>query len=50
VATVDLRRGSFTPRVTLFKKSWSKAGHHTLTIRVLTSGRPVAIDEFIVRR
>jgi hypothetical protein len=50
VATVDLRRGSFSPRVTLFKTSWSKAGHHTLTIRVLTSGRPVAIDEFIVRR
>jgi hypothetical protein len=50
VATVDLRRSSFSPRVTLFKKTWTRPGHHTLTIRVITSGRPVAIDEFVVTR
>jgi Transglycosylase-like domain len=48
VATIDLRRSSFKARATLFRKTWTTAGQHTLTIRVLGSGRPVAIDEFIV--
>ena len=50
VATVDLRRSSFKPRVTLFDQSWKRAGKHTLTIRVVGNGRPVAIDEFVVTR
>jgi hypothetical protein len=48
VATVDLRRSSFRARATLFHKGWATAGQHTLTIRVIGSGRPVAIDEFVV--
>ena len=48
VATVDLRRSSFRARATLFHKGWAAAGQHTLTIRVIGSGRPVAIDEFVV--
>jgi hypothetical protein len=50
VGIVDLRRLGYQARVTLFKKSWSTVGTHRLTIRVLGSGRPVAIDEFVVTR
>jgi hypothetical protein len=48
VGTVDLRRSSFRARATIFRKGWAVAGQHTLTITVISSGRPVAIDEFIV--
>jgi hypothetical protein len=50
VATVDLRRSSFKPRVTVFETSFKRVGDHTLTIKVVGSGRPVAIDEFVVTR
>jgi hypothetical protein len=50
VATVDLHRSSFTPRVTIFSKSFSRVGNHTLRIKVIGSGRPVAIDEFVITR
>ena len=48
VATIDLRRPSFRARATLFHKGWAVAGQHTLTIKVIGSGRPVAIDEFVI--
>jgi hypothetical protein len=50
VATIDLRRSSFTAQATLFTKTWSSVGTHTIKIRVIGSGRPVAIDEFILVR
>lgn len=50
VGIVNLRRSSFQARATLFRKAWATAGAHTLTIKVIGSGRPVAIDEFLVRR
>jgi hypothetical protein len=50
VGVVDLQRSSFKARVTLFTKAWSRAGSHVLGIEVLGSGRPVAIDEFIITR
>jgi hypothetical protein len=50
VATIDLRRSQFDPRETLFKRSWKRVGAHTLTITVVGSGRPVAIDEFVITR
>ena len=49
VATVDTRRSSFKPRVTLFSKTWRRSGTHTITIEVVGSGRPVAIDEFLTK-
>lgn len=50
VGVVDLRRSTFRPQITLFSRNWSKVGHHTLTIKVIGSGRPVAIDQFIISR
>lgn len=50
VGVVDLRRSTFTARVKLFSRSWTRTGEHTLTIQVLGSGRPVAIDEFLITR
>lgn len=50
VATVDLRRSRFSPRVVLFERSWKRVGVHTLTITVVGNGRPVAIDEFVITR
>jgi hypothetical protein len=50
VATIDLRRSTFTAQARLFSKSWSTVGTHTIKIRVIGSGRPVAIDEFILNR
>jgi hypothetical protein len=50
VGTVDTRRSAFKPRVTLFSRSWANVGSHTLTIQVIGSGRPVAIDEFVTTR
>jgi hypothetical protein len=50
VATVDLRRSQFAPRVVLFERSWKRVGEHTLTITVVGNGRPVAIDEFVITR
>ena len=50
VATVDLRRSRFDPRVTIFHRSWKHVANHTLTITVIGSGRPVAIDEFVITR
>jgi hypothetical protein len=50
VATVDLRRGRFTARATLFERSWKQTGNHTVTITVVGNGRPVAIDEFVITR
>jgi hypothetical protein len=51
VARVDMWRSSFAPRAVLFKHSFRTSGHHTLTIKVLsTPSHPyVAIDEFVVR-
>lgn len=50
VRTLDLYATSFRPVNTLFTKSWSAYGYHTLKIEVVgTAGRPiVAIDEFRV--
>jgi hypothetical protein len=50
VGVVDLRRSTFRARVSLFTKTWSRAGAHTLGIQVLGAGRPVAIDEFVITR
>jgi hypothetical protein len=52
VATVDLRASSFIARRTLFSKSWSTSGPHTLRIEVaVATRRPiVAIDEIRVLR
>lgn len=49
VAVVDSKRSTFKPRVTLYSGKWPSSGTHTLTIRVVGSGRPVAIDEFLVQ-
>ena len=51
VATVDLRRATFRPRVMVFARNLSN-GDHTLRVQVLgTSGRPtVAVDAFYVVR
>ncbi|HEY0443322.1 MAG TPA: hypothetical protein VGC90_03780, partial [Candidatus Limnocylindrales bacterium] len=50
VARIDLFSRGFIARKSLFSKSWSTAGAHTLVIRVVgTAGRPmVAIDELQV--
>jgi hypothetical protein len=48
VGKVDLRKSTFHARSVLFSKAFSTAGKHTLQIVVTSSGRPVAIDEFIV--
>jgi hypothetical protein len=50
VGTVDLRRSRFKPQVTIFDRSWKRVGTHTITITVVGSGRPVAIDEFVITR
>ena len=50
VATIDLRRSQFAPRVTLFERSWKETGNHWIRITVVGSGRPVAVDEFVVTR
>jgi transglycosylase-like protein with SLT domain len=50
IGTVDLRRADFRPQVTLFKRSWTSTGDHKITIQVIGSGRPVAIDEFVITR
>jgi hypothetical protein len=47
VATVDLRRSTFQARKILFARALP-AGAHTFKIVVISSGRPVAIDELIV--
>jgi hypothetical protein len=48
VGKVDLRKSTFHARSVLFSKAFATAGKHTLQIVVTSSGRPVAIDEFIV--
>ena len=48
VGTVDLRRSSFRARATVFRKAWASASAHSVTIQVIGSGRPVAIDELVV--
>jgi hypothetical protein len=52
VKTVDLRRGTFDARATVFTRRWSKTGTHTVRVVVLsTHGRPmVAIDDFAIVR
>ncbi len=50
VGVIDLRRSTFKAQVVLFKKSWAKVGNHVIQIKVIGSGRPVAIDQFIVTR
>jgi hypothetical protein len=50
VATVDLRRSSFSARVALFTRTWSGTGNHWIQIKVVGSGRPVAVDEFVITR
>jgi len=47
--TVNLRRSAFHARATLFSFRFPTAGKHTLEIVVTSSGRPVAIDELLVR-
>jgi hypothetical protein len=47
VATIDLRRSTFQARKILFARALP-AGAHTFKIVVISSGRPVAIDELIV--
>jgi len=47
VKTVDLRRSTFHARSVVFAKALA-AGAHTAVIKVITSGKPVAIDELIV--
>jgi hypothetical protein len=47
VATVDLRRTDFTARKLLFARPLSDA-RHTLKIVVISSGKPVAIDDLLV--
>jgi Transglycosylase-like domain len=49
VATVDLRRSTYAPHKLLFQRSLA-AGKHTLRIVVTSSGRPVAIDDLVIRR
>ena len=46
-ATLDLRRASFGARRLLYARPLP-AGEHTLKIVVLSSGRPVAIDDLLV--
>ena len=48
VAAVNLRRSTFHARALLFARPFATIGRHTMTIVVTSSGRPVAIDEFIV--
>ena len=50
IGIVDLRRSTFTARVKLFSRAWTRAGEHVLGIEVLDGGRPVAIDEFVITR
>ena len=47
VTTVDLRRSDFVARKLLFSKALP-AGDHTFRIVVTSSGRPVAIDDFVI--
>ncbi len=47
VANVDLRKSTFVARKVLFARALTD-GPHTLRIVVTSSGRPVAIDNFIV--
>ena len=52
VKTVNLHRGSFDARSTVFKKSWKAAGEHQLTIVVVgtKAHAMVAIDDFVVTK
>jgi hypothetical protein len=47
VTTVSLYRSTFHARTVVFARPLA-AGAHTLTITLVTSGKPVAIDELIV--
>ena len=47
---VDLRRSSFKAQAILFSKSWAKVRNHVIRITVIGSGRPVAIDQFVITR
>jgi hypothetical protein len=47
MATVDLHRIGFAPRRLLFARGLT-AGDHTFRIVVTSSGKPVAIDDFIL--
>ena len=47
LATVDLHRADFSARKLLFARPLSSA-RHTLKIVVISSGRPVAIDDLLV--
>jgi hypothetical protein len=49
VATVDLRQSTFQARKIVFARALT-AGKHTLKVYVTSSGRPVAIDNFVVGR
>ena len=50
--TIDLRRGTFDARATLYRTTWSRSGRHSVTIVVVGSkGHPmVAIDDFTILR
>jgi hypothetical protein len=48
VATVHLLRSSFHARQVLFSNHFATKGAHTIRIVVVTTGRPVAIDELVV--
>jgi transglycosylase-like protein len=47
VASVDLRRSSFSAHKLLFARALA-AGKHTFRIVVTSSGRPVAIDDLVI--
>jgi hypothetical protein len=48
VGTVQLKRSTFTARQVLWSRHFATKGEHTLRIVVITSRRPVAIDDLIV--
>ena len=50
LGVVDTRRATFKAQVTLLSRAFAKVGKHTLTIKVIGSGRPVAIDQFVFTR
>lgn len=50
LGVVNMRRSKFKPRVVLFSRSWADVGAHVVQIQVIGSGRPVAIDQFVITR
>ncbi|MDP9483078.1 MAG: transglycosylase family protein [Chloroflexota bacterium] len=50
LGVVNMRRSKFKPRAVLFSRSWADVGRHVVQIQVIGSGRPVAIDQFVITR